>query len=247
MPLIEGIGNEVVIVLSVIFGGVILLIAWFSTSVRDYPWRSIIIVQYRRGSQQSGQSERVVTAEIASSTLEDITQSSTTDNNRHGEDNEPSLVHDEEANNSHETEEAEERTNDASSEPTSNSCIVVGGGVSCESELTNGLLESSEAEAVSNETDANADHTSNARKVSTGTSTRDENVPVTVLTSDGDSELYEAGSGKSSNICSETRPSSQQHSSDVTHSSIMVRLKFLNESERIVPAKKSDTIGQFRR
>ncbi|XP_014675545.1 PREDICTED: transmembrane and ubiquitin-like domain-containing protein 1 [Priapulus caudatus] len=262
MPLVEGFGDEVVIVLSAVLGIAVLVVAWFSTSVRDYPWRSIIIVQYRRQSQQA---ERVVAAEISTSSLADLTQvppasSQSADAATSASETRRNTVEGQQADCKEREESRQDGTDAAPRDATETVAPVTDGGGQARTRChDDDYVIGDEAEGAGQsqtgchgddaELDTEAagtDSSSTARKVSTSTSTQDVHMSDARDGNQADDiDELSNPSPRNPSECNEIKEASSSQQ-QVTRSEIRVRLKYLNESERIVQAQGTDTIEEFR-
>ncbi|KAK6182112.1 hypothetical protein SNE40_009870 [Patella caerulea] len=287
MPLIEGLGDEVTIVIGILVVLIVGLLAWFSTHTSDIPFFSVIIVelsqranrnnrQAANPSQNVGQhvEESVNNEELnanenivhvdnsAGSSLGDVVNTAL-DNVNAALGLDTSVLDDDDDDDDDDEEECDETENSGEDEDNFESEIVTSENLGNESSRQ--VVSSPCQEANSSETSSHtqesqqlAENELRRRRVAffenspsdSATLSQNTREPSKEVNNSTAPEMPDTVPTASSDVVSDGNSDTQRTLPPVTETDsiqIRVRLKYLNDTQRLVFARPLDTIGFFRR
>lgn len=272
MPLIEGVGDEVTIVFSIVFLCLILCIAWLSTNIQALPFYGVIVIELTRGrNRNQEQRNNIESSEssTASSTSgeestgeqstqeepENITSSLSKDNGNDqtvGADSHVSVNESDDVNTANnsienpniETTVTQELTTEHSQETPANAPI----------RNSDDDLPATETELRRRRVAFFSGNTSSSDSVNENNTQRSEARVCTESLSNINSDKSKDKDRSKTSEKNNDENCSQHESNDSGISSesgqtdkVRIRLKYLNETQRNVEASLDDTIDQFRR
>ena len=274
MSWIEGVGDEVTITFAIITVLFVIVVAWLSTGIRDIPFIRVVVIQLtrRRHQQQTDQPVDPLEADLLVQQPGNVGEAELHTDSLVA----PLSVADEisghigertdsETNNIDETEEDGAKLND---DPDGATSTVVEHPSSTElrqrrldfykdtSHTSSDCINQAVDQSSKNKVTANKKFDKNVSK-DEAKETGFQPVSVTDLTSDHSTVLDSTITGQTESrqakgdVENQTRESGSQsagnETAELAADEIRVRLKYLNDTQRLVKASPSETIGNFRR
>ncbi|XP_033099604.1 transmembrane and ubiquitin-like domain-containing protein 2 [Anneissia japonica] len=233
MPLIEGIGDEVTIVISILMLVITMAVAWISTLVRDRPATSLTFTRNEYLDQELIQEdelpEEVYNSNITRHEIENIVA----DTNQGVE------------NTGEETVSTDSNEDDTSNESLTNGAQIIN---DASEDSTMQCLATNDIENNQSEIKDQSD-----TFVKKEDNDKEKSKNETVCSENNEGDKRDEASNPSQNVeelssSEQTDSTSQEHNSSTTNVDVIrIRLKFLNESERTVNVNPNVTLLQFKR